>query len=209
MNCALAVVGMTLMFYMGSEGIALASEIQACAPSSKSVNQERIPKKSVDIRVAPNGSAKRIINRKATEVTHRTQYAQIDSSTKVNEVCRQGGWSYIQVKEPEWLAATHMGWVPSNTLNEVKVSSKGKRIYRENEIIWDKYSKPYKNLILYAVNGYLQDECPDLDPSFVTQAPSRTTKKNPVFFVVCGKDRNVRNIFFSKAEIENRKKQER
>jgi hypothetical protein len=186
---------------------AYAETAQLCDAKTEKINKVKTVKKEAKIRLAPSDSAKKLVNPKATEAMHSTQYAQIDSSTKVREVCKKNGWSYIELTEPEWLISSHKGWVPSNALNEIKVSGSGKRIYRENEVGWDKYTKPYKKQVLYAINNFLQDDCKEgFDTFSVTESPSKSTKKAPVFFIACGHPPNARNIFFSKADIEKRMK---
>ncbi len=187
---------------------AAAETAQPCNANADKINKVKTVKRDAMLRLSPSNKAKKVINPKATEAMHSIQYAQIDSSTKVKEVCRQNGWSYVELTEPEWLVASHKGWVQSNVLNAIKISSSGKRVYRENEVGWDKYTTPYKKLVLFAINNFLQDDCKEgFDTFSVTQSPSRTTKKDPVFFIACGSGANARNIFFKKSDIEKRMKQ--
>lgn len=189
------------------DSYAFAENLERCDDQSININKIKTVKKVAYLRFSPNIKATKIVNKKASEVMHKTEYAQIDPSTKVREVCKRNGWSYVELTDPVWLIETHKGWVPSNVLNEIKISSNGKRIYRENEVNWDKYTKPYKKQVLFAINTFLQDSCREgLDTFSVTQSPSKTTRRNPVFFITCGNPPNARNIFFSKSDIEKKMK---
>lgn len=194
---SVAVVLVTLCSPAGAE------TAHPCDANAEKINKVKTVKRDAVLRLLPSNKAKKVINPKATETMHSIQYAQIDSSTKVREVCRQNGWSYVELTEPEWLVTSHKGWVQSNVLNAIKISGSGKRVYRENEVGWDKYTTPYKKQVLFAINNFLQDDCKEgLDTFSVTQSPSRTTKKDPVFFIACGSGSKARNIFFKKSDIE-------
>lgn len=172
-----------------------------CGVGTKEVNSVAIPKREIVLRVAPHDSARRIINQKATEAFRKTHYANIDESSKVMEVCRKGAWSYVELIEPHWLRGTHNGWVPTSTLNPMLMSKSGKRIFRESEVGWGPHTSPHKKTILNAMNGYLQDECRDLDPQSLDSSPTRGSSANPVFFITCGHPPSARNIYFSTSGI--------
>ena len=65
------------------------------------------------IHVSPSESSPKLVNRKATEATHKTQYCEVDYSVKIEVLETKGKWSRIIVVEPDWLTATHTGWIPS------------------------------------------------------------------------------------------------
>lgn len=197
-------LGLVLSVVVVSTGTHVYAEVvRPCEDKVEKIDKVKTVRKEAYLRTAPSKSAKKVVNQKASETFHSTQYAQIDSSTKVKEVCKANGWSYVELTEPAWLVASHKGWVPSNVLNGIKMTVSGKRIYRVNEVGWDKYTTPYKKQVLYAINNFLQDDCKEgLDTFSVTQSPSRTSKKAPVFFIACGNFPNARNIFFSKSDVE-------
>lgn len=172
---------------------------------AQSINKMAVPKKKALLRTSPSESGAEIVNQKASEALHSTQYAGIDTSTKVMEVCRKGGWSYVELVEPEWLRTTHKGWVPTSTLNVVLTSPAGKRGYRESEVHWDKNTGKHKKEILFAINGFLQDQCMDMDTFSLAQSTTKGTKADPVFFLACNAGKSsARNLFFSKSEIRKK-----
>ncbi|MFD2935484.1 hypothetical protein [Spirosoma flavum] len=65
------------------------------------------------IHVGPSESSPKLVNQKATEAMHKTHYCEVDYSVKVEVLETKGKWSRINVVEPDWLAATHFGWIPS------------------------------------------------------------------------------------------------
>lgn len=172
---------------------------------AQNINKMAVPKKKAVLRIAPSKNSSKIINQKASETFHSTQYASIDTSTKVMEVCRKGGWSYVELAEPEWLRATHKGWVPTPALNVALTSATGKRIYRESEVLWDENTSKHKKLILVAINGFLQDQCKNIDTFSLAQSTTKGTKTDPVFFLACDAGKSsARNLFFSNSEIRKK-----
>jgi hypothetical protein len=65
------------------------------------------------IRKGPGKNFDKIINEKATEVMHQTQYATVDYSCKVREDDIKDDWSKIVVVDPDWLSDSHQGWIES------------------------------------------------------------------------------------------------
>jgi hypothetical protein len=53
----------------------------------------------------------KVINEKATSALGKTQYCQVDYTIKVKIIEESGDWSKIQVVDPEWLSASHIGWI--------------------------------------------------------------------------------------------------
>ncbi|OIQ79850.1 hypothetical protein GALL_384100 [mine drainage metagenome] len=157
------------------------------------------------IRNGPGNNFSKIINKNATEAFKQTQYAQIDSSTKVEILDQEGEWSKIQVVEPEWLRGSHIGWVPTSCIKQSSLDSNGIRIYTEGDIIWDEFTKSHKDLILVAINKIARQHPngPKIDTSSISMAPDRGTKADPVFFVTIGTFPKAYNIYFSKKDVES------
>ena len=180
-----------------------------CGEGIKPINKLVTAKKETPLRISPDESAAKLVNQRASEALHKTEYAGIDESSKVTEVCRKGAWSYVELVEPRWLRATHKGWVPTSSLNANLMSKSGKRIYRESEVGWDEGTKPYKKEILASINGFLQDKCKNLKTWSVVRVPatpskyyeSKGTNADPVFFITCGSFPSARNIYFSLSEM--------
>lgn len=65
------------------------------------------------IRKGPGNNYSKIVNQKATEVTHNTEYLTVDNSCKVRVEDEKNGWSKIVVVDPDWLTESHQGWIES------------------------------------------------------------------------------------------------
>lgn len=63
------------------------------------------------IRKGPGKKFDKIVNEKATEAMHKTQYATVDYSCKIREDDIKDGWSKIVVVDPDWLSESHQGWI--------------------------------------------------------------------------------------------------
>jgi hypothetical protein len=99
---------------------------------------------------------------------------------------------------------SHRGWVLSKFLRKRKTDAAGKEIFTEKDFIWDKYTSPYKDIIVAGVNKVYRENsrCKYIHPSTASISGSKGTKENPVFFVTCGKGKNMFNAFFSKADVD-------
>jgi len=75
------------------------------------INGEGVP-----IREAPGENSKKVINEKATQALGKTEYCEVDYSVKVEVLETSGNWTKIKVVEPEWLSASHVGWILSRYL---------------------------------------------------------------------------------------------
>ncbi|WPV65958.1 hypothetical protein [Chitinophaga sp. LS1] len=66
----------------------------------------------------PGEQFEKVINEKASEAMHETEYAEVDKSVTVivEEVNQQ--WSRIKVIQPDWLTESHVGWVQTKYLVE-------------------------------------------------------------------------------------------
>lgn len=70
------------------------------------------------LRSGPGEQFEKIINKKATEVLHKIQYAEVDKSVRVMIDEVSGQWSKIRVVDPAWLENSHIGWVQTRYLIE-------------------------------------------------------------------------------------------
>ena len=79
--------------------------------------------------------------------------------------------------------------------------------FKAKDIVWDKYTKPHKDVVLAGVNKLHRENsrCKDIDPGTATRSTQKGTKKNPVFFVSCGKGAKAFNAYFSKSDVESKK----
>jgi len=82
----------------------------------------------VYVRSGPGADFTKIINKKATAVLDGTHYITVDTSSQVYEECTKGEWSWIRTVKPDWLQASHRGWIASNFLDRDKPQS-GKITY--------------------------------------------------------------------------------
>jgi len=181
---------------------------QICGASSvKSDQTLRVNGSGNILRSGPSSEAEKLINKKASEILKTTHYLSIDNTTTVLEECTQGDWSRVRVVEPDWLRASHIGWVPSSTLRRPARSKTGEVIFTEEDFIWDEETRPHKKTLIAGVNKIHKENsrCKYIDPA-TAYVSSRGTKTNPVFFVTCGKGAQVFNVFFSEDDLssENR-----
>lgn len=99
----------------------------------------------------PTDSSDKVVNEKATDVLGRTEYCQVDYSTKVKILEKKDNWVKIQVVDPDWLSASHIGWIPSKFLvssadekkQEIEISSD------EYEILQTKHNNAVENFDVY------------------------------------------------------------
>lgn len=175
-----------------------------CGPNAVATgNTYGVTGSSINIRTGPGSQYDRIVNEKATRILKETMYIHIDSTVTIREVCRQGEWSRIQVVEPEYLRDSHRGWVASRFLRNLETDTTGRRVFTENDFIWDDRIRPYKDIIVAGVNKIHRENerCGQIDPSSA-YVSSKSTPSDPVFFVTCGSGANVFNVFFSKKDVE-------
>lgn len=100
------------------------------------------------IRTAPDEKSKKIINQKATEAFGKTQYCELDFSTKVEVLETKDKWSKIKVVEPNWLSESHIGWIPSKyliTKEDEEKQSLGKLNPNEYEIMKTGHNQAVEN----------------------------------------------------------------
>ena len=79
--------------------------------------------------------------------------------------------------------------------------------FTEKDFYFGKNEKPYKDIIIKGVN-YIKNNhssCKEyIDAGSASKSSYKGTKKNPVFYVTCGKGAKIVNIFFSKEEVERK-----
>lgn len=97
--------------------------------------------------------------------------------------------------------------IQKQNLEEVKkgVVIEPLKPFVESDFYWDKHTKPYKKLLVEQVNRIRENnpKCRDAEPN-VYMSPTKGTKENPVFFVICGKGNEIHNVFFSKSEAQSK-----
>lgn len=186
-------------------GTAHAASALACDASSvKSGQSYRVAGSDIELRATPSPQGERLINEKASAIFKKTHYMVIDHSTVVTEECSKAGWSRVRVTEPEWLSATHIGWVPSNVLQGKTSDPSGAQVFTEANFLWDKKITPYKQIIIAGVNKVHRENerCKDIDPHSAYLSSSKGSAKDPVFYVTCGKGAQAFNAYFSKSDVE-------
>jgi hypothetical protein len=190
---------------VSSTAPAVAASAQPCGPeSAKSGQTLKVNGSDVMLHAGPSAKSEKLINQKATQILKKTQYLTIDNTVTVVEECNQTGWSRVRVTEPDWLCASHIGWVPNSALRGQKKDSSGQVVFTEADFIWDKKTTPYKKIIVAGVNKVHKENsrCETIDPASAYISSSKGTPSDPVFFVTCGTGANTFNAFFSKSEVE-------
>lgn len=187
--------------------VAHAETAAPCGPGSTATGKSySVNGQDVPLLAAPKAGASKLVNEKATSITHSTQYMTLDNSVTVNETCTLGAWSRVQVTDPEWLRDTYIGWVPSKALRKPQVDASGQRVYTEADFQFDKSTLPYKKTIIDGVNRIHRENarCADIDPSSAALS-STSTKGHPTFYVTCGKGTQVFNVFFTPQDVASSK----
>ena len=67
---------------------------------------------ALNVRVGPGATFERLVDAQASQASGRTVYVQLNRPAEVVEMCRDSGWSQVQVAEP--FAVT--GWVANRFL---------------------------------------------------------------------------------------------
>ena len=182
-----------------------AESLQPCDnQSTKTGISYKVSGSGINVRKGPGTEHEKIVNQKATSMLKTTIYISIDNSNTVIEECSQGDWSKIRVTDPDYLSSSHRGWVASKFLRGKKTDSTGTEVFTEADFTFDGKTRPYKDVIMVGVNKVHRENsrCKDIDPSSAYISSSKGTKSDPVFYVTCGKDLKVFNVFFSKSEVE-------
>jgi hypothetical protein len=87
-------------------------------PKSQQSKLYTLTEDEIILRSGPGEQFEKVINEKASEAMHNTEYAEVDKSVTVivEETTQQ--WSKIKVIQPDWLTESHVGWVPTEYLVE-------------------------------------------------------------------------------------------
>lgn len=152
---------------------------------------------TVAVRTEPSEDAEKIVNQRASEAFGQTEYHNIDNSTTVRRLCDNGEWTLMSVESPAWLDFVK-GWVPSSVLRPIMHTAAGKRVFVEDDFLWDESSNPYRAEIIEMTNRISTDnsKCGALDPSSMALSPSKSKPNDPVFFVTCGEGAGAFNVWF-------------
>lgn len=113
-----------------------------------------------ELRVGPSQNDQRIVNQKASDLLNEIHYISVDSSTTVKVTEINGAWVKIEVVEPEYLAATHIGWIPLKTIKLGNASHKKEGWMRHTALVYaskDPKSKPIGYLAQPASVGVAAD----------------------------------------------------
>lgn len=175
-----------------------------CEKGEATGKEYRVRGTGIAVYKAPSAKAEKVVNQKATSVLGSTQYVTIDSSTRVNEECRFEGWSKVRVVDPEWLRASHYGWVESKNL--LGAQDFAKTGFTETDFFWDKYTTPHKANVIKGVNKIAKEDprCREkIDPGTASMSTSKSKPGKPVFFVTCGEGSKVVNVFFSEDDLKD------
>lgn len=149
----------------------------------------------------PGEEYKKVINKKASDITRTIRFHQIDESTIVKSMCYKDNWTYIKIIEPSWLSHVE-GWVDSSILLSIQKDDNGNRIYRAENFHWDNISKKYKKDIVDAMNFlYESNLCKPMDPYSLSFSKSKSTKEKDVFYISCGEGIKSKNVFFDQNQI--------
>jgi len=137
-------------------------------------------------RQQPSDGAAAYVNEKATAALGKTHFQQIDNSVTVRRLCAHGDWSYIQIFDPSSLSGTK-GWVPFNLLREIQRDSDGRRLFTEEDFLWNGEMTAHKSYIVSRVNKISAERvgCRNLDPSSVAKSSSKSRPGAPMFYVTC------------------------
>ncbi len=186
----------------------LAEDLQSCGSTSQKTGKSyKVNGSGINVWTGPGTSFDRIVNQKATRIMEKTHYVTIDNSVTVFEECSQGKWSKIRVTDPDYLSQSHRGWVLSKVLRGKKVDSSGVEVFTAADFVFDNKTRPYESTIIAGVNKIHRENarCKTIDASSAYISSSKGSASNPVFYVTCGKDAKVFNVFFSKSEVEGDK----
>ena len=67
---------------------------------------------ALNLKVGPGATFERLVNAQASQESGRTVYVQLNRPAEVVELCRNSGWSQVQVTE----LLTVTGWVANRYL---------------------------------------------------------------------------------------------
>jgi hypothetical protein len=179
----------------------VAADNGGCEAGNPTGKEYKVTGQSIPARMGPGLNFDQVVDPKATAALGKTQYAEIEASFAVKEVCRSGVWSKIETITPTWLADTRKGWIESKHL--ITAEQRAAKGFVEDDFIFSKEAKPWKKIIIEGVNRIARQDnrCKEIDPGTADITPDGT-KTNPQFFVTCDPSGPAFNVFFTKADID-------
>lgn len=133
------------------------------------INGENIP-----IRTGPGDNFEKLINEKASAITGETEYCHIAYDVKVKILETEGGWSKINVVEPNWLIDTYIGWIPTEFIIGKEAQDKesiGKLDPKDYEIIKKNHNRNVRNYHVLLKRS-------EFDKNYVYQFTKQFRKEN-------------------------------
>lgn len=160
----------------------------------------------VAVREGPSTKAERLLNARATQAFGRKEFVNLDPSELLAETCRNNGWSYVQILEPDHLT-DFKGWVKTSQLRALTVDSQGIESFDSSSFQWTPKTKRHASVIVAGVNQIRRQNpnCAQIDTGSVDISASKGTPDNPVFYVTCRNGDKPFNVFFSKSQVEGGK----
>lgn len=215
----LAILGVIISFCSSGSGKSSqepsqsATQVQAPTPSFTCESGSPASGAIVDIKgsdhalhVRPEVGSPKVPNDKAAAITHKPEFHSIDSSEQVQIQCVSGDWSRVQVVKPDYLN-TVSGWVETKALASPRQAGEA-RTFTAEDIYWDKYTKPHKDMIIKAINRIHREDSrckDDIDPNTVSKSSTQSKPNKPAFYVTCGTGVNAVNVFFSADDVASDK----
>jgi len=80
--------------------------------------------KEAELREGPGENYAKKINQKASDVLKTIQYMSVDTSVTIKLLQVKDQWAEVQITQPEYLAATHRGWIPKDRIHGGESSAK-------------------------------------------------------------------------------------
>ena len=80
--------------------------------------------READMRDGPGIRYARRINRKASDMFGTTQYLSVDTSVTVRLIQVKDNWAEVQITQPDYLSASHRGWIPKECIQGGASSAK-------------------------------------------------------------------------------------
>jgi len=112
-----------------NNNIISSSKINGLNDSDISHEIYEIEGESIIVRNGPGKNYNKLINQKATDMIGETQYIKVDYTCRISVEEESNGWAKIKVVDPDYLSATHQGWIPlkyivknTHQANSVKLS---------------------------------------------------------------------------------------
>jgi hypothetical protein len=160
----------------------------------------------VAVRVGPSSKAERLLNARATQAFGRNEFVNLDPSELLSETCRNNGWSFVQILEPDHLTE-FKGWVKTSQLRALTVDPRGIESFDSSSFQWTSKTKRHASVIVTGVNQIQRQNpnCTQIDTGSVDISTSKGTPANPVFYVTCRNGDKPFNVFFSKSQVEGGK----